>query len=135
MPLHHAVTLGTLSPMPRAQDPPSARSLLAIKLIHTVVWAFFAASIFAIFPLAWVGRVHLAFVLVGIVFVEVLILVVNGWRCPLTGVAARYTQDRRDNFDIFLPEWLARHNKLIFGLLYALGTLFTVLRWGNWLKW
>jgi hypothetical protein len=29
-------------------------------------------------------------------------------RCPLTGIAARYTDDRRDNFDIYLPPWLAR---------------------------
>jgi hypothetical protein len=34
---------------------------------------------------------------------ETVVLVLNGWRCPFTGVAARYTDDRRDNFDIFLP--------------------------------
>jgi hypothetical protein len=45
----------------------------------------------------------------------VLVLIANDESCPLTGVAARYTVDRRDNFDIYLPEWLARHNKLIFG--------------------
>jgi hypothetical protein len=45
----------------------------------------------------------------------VLVLIANGGRCPLTTLAARYTMDRRDNFNIYLPEWLARHNKLIFG--------------------
>jgi hypothetical protein len=63
------------------------------------------------------------------VFVEVLVLVFNRWRCPLTPIAARYTADRRDNFDIYLPEWLARHNKLIFGLLYSVGLLYTFARW------
>ena len=48
-------------------------------------------------------------------------LIANDERCPLTGVAARYTVDRRDNFDIYLPEWLARHNKLIFGGLFVVG--------------
>jgi hypothetical protein len=40
------------------------------------------------------------------------VLWLNGWRCPLTDVAARYTDDRRANFDIYLPEWLARYNEL-----------------------
>jgi hypothetical protein len=50
-----------------------------------------------------------------VVFVEVLVLVFNDWHGPLTPVAARFTTDRRDNFDIFLPEWLARYNKEMFG--------------------
>jgi hypothetical protein len=45
----------------------------------------------------------------------VLVLIAKGGRCPLTAVAVRYTVDRRDNFDIYLPEWLARRNKPIFG--------------------
>jgi len=53
----------------------------------------------------------------------------NKWRCPLTSVAARYTSDRRPNFDIYLPEWLAEHNKLIFGALYVAGVAFAFARW------
>jgi hypothetical protein len=48
---------------------------------------------------------------------------------PTTPIAARHTDDRRANFDIYLPEWLARHNKLIFGALYAGGILFTLAKW------
>ena len=50
-------------------------------------------------------------------------------RRPLTGAARRYTRDRSDNFDIFLPEWLAKHNKLIFGSLFAIGELFLLWQW------
>ena len=57
-----------------------------------------------------------------------LVLIANGGRCPLTAVAARYTVDRRDNFDIYLPEWLARHNKLIFGSIYPGGIAVTFAR-------
>jgi hypothetical protein len=32
-------------------------------------------------------------------------------------VAARYTDDRRDNFDIYRPLWLARPHKPVFGWL------------------
>ena len=103
--------------------------LLAVKLLHTAVWVFFVGCILGIPILAWRDQVMEAGVLCGIVFLEVLVLLLNGWRCPLTPVAARYTEDRRDNFDIFLPEWLARHNKLIFGVLYVAGITVVVVRW------
>lgn len=108
-----------------------ASALRIIKLVHTIVWVFFAGSIFAIPVCAVLQQYKAALVLIGAVFVEVLILVVNGMRCPLTGVAAHYTEDRRDNFDIYLPEWLARHNKTVFGLLYVLGIILTVVRWAR----
>ncbi len=109
--------------------PSDLRALRAVKALHTVVWAFFAGSILAIPVLAMLGSLGAAFLLVGVVLLEVLVLVLNRMRCPLTDVAARYTEDRRDNFDIYLPEWLARHNKLVFGLLYAAGVVLTVARW------
>jgi hypothetical protein len=104
-------------------------SLRAIKLLHTIVWVFFVGCIIAIPILALMRRYNQALVLVGVVLIEVLILVANRLRCPLTGVAARYTDDRSENFDIYIPVWVARHNKVIFGLLYLGGTLFTLARW------
>jgi hypothetical protein len=102
---------------------------VAIKTIHSVVWAFFAGCILAIPLFAWLDRLRIAATLIAVTFVEVLILWVNGWSCPLTGVAARYTSDRRDNFDIYLPEWLARHNKRIFGAIFIGGLLLTASLW------
>ena len=67
--------------------------------------------------------------LAAIVSIEVAVLAVNRWRCPLTAVAARYTDERRDNFDIYLPVWLAKYNKLIFGTLYVAGVAFALVRW------
>lgn len=110
-----------------------AASLRAIKLLHTAVWAFFAGCIIAIPILALMRRYTDALVLIGVVMIEVIILVINGLRCPLTGVAARYTSDRSDNFDIYLPLWVARHNKVIFGLLFLGGALFTLARWAAWI--
>jgi hypothetical protein len=104
-------------------------SLKTIKLLHTCVWAFFAACILAIPVAAALAAYGIAAVLMGLVAVEVLVLALNTWQCPLTAVAARYTSERRANFDIYLPEWLARHNQAIFGLLYAAGSLFTLVRW------
>lgn len=105
------------------------RRLRAIKLLHTAVWAGFAGCIVAIPMLTLQGRFRLAAVLAVIVLGEVVVLAVNRWRCPLTPIAARYTEDRRANFDIYLPEWLARYNKEIFGPLYLAGVVFLVVRW------
>jgi hypothetical protein len=41
---------------------------------------------------------------------------------------ARYTDDRHYNFDIYLPEWLAKHNKSIFGALYVTVIVFALVQ-------
>ncbi len=107
-------------------------SLRFVKLLHTVIWAFFVACIVAIPVFTFLARLRLAALFVGIVGVEVAVLLVNRMTCPLTHVAARYTSDRRANFDIYLPEWLARHNKMIFGTLYFAATILLLVRWLDW---
>lgn len=108
------------SPSPTADS----RALTAIKVIHTLVWAFFAGCILAIPLASWHGEHRAAAWLAAIVAFEVAVLALNRWSCPLTAVAARYTSDRRENFDIYLPLWLARNNKLVFGGLYVAGIAF-----------
>jgi hypothetical protein len=99
-----------------------------VKLLHTVVWALFVACILAIPILAALSRFRAAAFFVGIVAVEVMVLVLNGMRCPLTDVAARFTSERQANFDIYLPEWLARHNKTVFGALYLASIVYLFAR-------
>lgn len=103
--------------------------LRRIKAAHTVVWAFFAGCIVAIPVASSLGRFTVAAWLAAAVLVEVAILLFNAWSCPLTAVAGRYTADRRANFDIYLPEWLARHNKSVFGMLYVGGVGLAVVQW------
>lgn len=104
-------------------------ALVLVKIVHTVVWAFFAGCIIAI-PVAGArGQFVWAATMTGLVLFECGILAANRGRCPLTDLAAQYTDERRDNFDIYLPLWLARHNKVIFGALFVLGTLFMLGRW------
>jgi hypothetical protein len=103
--------------------------LVGIKLLHTAIWFFFAGCVVAIpFAGAW-RQFHLAAILTGLVLVECAVLARNRARCPFTDLAGRYTEDRRDNFDIYLPLWLARRNKTIFGTLFAIGELFVLGRW------
>ena len=112
---------------------PPLGALEIIKTVHTTIWAIMAACILAIPVLGWTEMYRPALWLTGIVVVEILVLALNGWQCPLTGVAARHTDDRRDNFDIYLPAWLARHNKVIFGSLFVAGETLTILRWRGWI--
>ena len=109
-----------------------AATLRAVKLVHTIAWALFAGCIIAIPIVAWRGEFETAVLLIAVVSFECVVLAANRMRCPLTDVAARYTDERHDNFDIYLPLWLARYNKLIFGPLFATGVLFTLARWQGW---
>jgi hypothetical protein len=108
-----------------------AAALRLIRTAHTAVWAVFAGAILAFPLLAWRGDWFATSILIGLVLVECAVLAANGMRCPLTDLARRYTDDRRDNFDIYLPLWLARHNKVIFGTLFAAGLVFTAALWGR----
>lgn len=107
----------------------AARTLTSIKLLHTAIWAIIAACIVAIPFLGLLEMYVCVSLLTGIVVLEILLFAISGWRCPLTKIAERYTDDRRENFDIYLPLWLARHNKLIFGLLFLVGEVVVLLRW------
>jgi len=103
--------------------------LVLIKAVHTAVWAFMVACILAIYYFAATEQLLLALVMIVIVDIEVIVLVANRMTCPLTPIAARYTHDRRPNFDIYLPQWIARYNKEIFGPLYVGGVLYSLWMW------
>ena len=103
--------------------------LVAIKLLHTLIWAFMAGIIVALPFLAILRRFRLAAIVSGIIFLEGILLAVNHYRCPLSDLAARFTTSRAHNFDIYLPGWLAQHNKLIFGLLFMVGEFVLLASW------
>ena len=103
--------------------------LEAIKLLHTAIWAVLAGSILALPVAAFTRHLRWALILTAIVVCECGGLAANRGRCPLTDWAARFTEDRAANFDIYLPNWLARNNKAIFGILFALNELIVLWRW------
>lgn len=107
----------------------SQNKLRLLKITHTTIWAIFAGSILAIPVLSWMDEWVLTAVLILLVLIECLVLIMNKMRCPLTNIATRYTDDRRDNFDIYLPLWLARHNKTIFGSLFVAGLIYSFSKW------
>ena len=115
--------------IPLQRQTETVACLVGIKLLHTAIWFFFAGCIIAIPFVAARNQFRWVAALTGLVLVECLVIAVNRGRCPLTDMAGRYTEERRDNFDIYLPLWLARHNKTIFGTLFVLGELFALWCW------
>jgi len=103
--------------------------LIAIKLLHTIIWAFFATCVIAKPIVVLRRRFKWVRILTALVLIECGILALNHGRCPLTDMAARYTSAHADNFDIYLPAWLARNNKAIFGTLFGIGEMAVVGRW------
>ncbi len=107
----------------------AAQKLLLLKLLHTLIWAFFVGVIgYVIYsgiadrvtPWTWIG--------IGLVIGEGLVLLLFKMFCPLTVLARRYSDSQKDNFDIFLPNWLAKYNKLIFTALFLVGLVLILIR-------
>jgi hypothetical protein len=103
--------------------------LVAVKLLHTAVWALLAGCILALPVTALMHRFDWGVILTVIILVECGVLALNSGRCPLTDVAARFTGERADNSDIYLPNWLARHNKAIFGTIFVANELIVLWCW------
>jgi hypothetical protein len=103
--------------------------LTAIRLLHTAIWAVLAGSILILPFAGMLRRFRWAAILTGLVLLECGVLAVNRGRCPLSDLAQRFTAARADNFDIYLPNWLARNNKAIFGVLFIAGELVVLRYW------
>ena len=104
-------------------------TLAVIRLFHTVVWAVLAGCIVGLPVVALMNRLDWAAALTFVVFAECGVLVLYEGECPMTLLAARYTEDRADNFDIYLPRWLALRNKAIFGALFIGGEFVVLWCW------
>ncbi len=103
--------------------------LLWIKIVHTVIWAFFVVAIFYILYAGIWDKLNLyVFIAIGLVVVEGLVLLAFKWRCPLTVLGLKYTEDTETGFDIFLPKWLAKNNKTIFTTIYVIGVILVIYR-------
>jgi hypothetical protein len=105
------------------------RTLVLIKLVHTLIWVFFNVVIFYLLYAVIAGRIdRWVWICIGLIAAEGLVLVVFKNACPVTLVARRYSASERDNFDIYLPNWLARHNKLIYSLIVLAAVIVLIAR-------
>lgn len=103
--------------------------LTRIKLFHTAIWAIMAAAILYILYSGLTGKVTtFTWISLALALGECVVIALNKWTCPLTPLAAQHTTSREPNFDIYLPLWLAKYNKEIFGSILAVGLLLVIWR-------
>jgi hypothetical protein len=126
---HSKIVAATAKLEPMKAGAGKSPILILIKLLHTAAWLCFVACILGVPIAAALQQFRAAAIFSGLVLVECLILAINRCRCPLTNLAGAFTEERADNFDIYLPLWLARYNKLIFGPLFVAGEVFALVRW------
>ncbi len=93
----------------------NAGKLVIIKSIHSAIWLFFNVVLFYLLYAVLFNKID-KWVWTGLslIAVEGIVLLIFHCQCPLTVVARRYSTATKDNFDIYLPNWLAKNNKLIY---------------------
>ena len=113
----------------REQTGAAARKLFAIKLLHSLVWVFYNVVIFYLLYAVIINKINeWVWICISLVFAEGLVLMIFRTICPITIVARKYSDSQKDNFDIFLPEWLARYNKEIYTTIFLISIVILFFR-------
>lgn len=103
--------------------------LMAIKSLHTLIWSGYNIVIFYLLYAVIMDRIDQFFWIgLALVGLEVIVLLAFRLYCPLTLVARRYSDSTAANFDIYLPLWLAKYNKQIYGGVMVLVLIGMVIR-------
>ena len=81
-----------------------------IKFVHTLIFVILCVSVFYALYSGIVNRLSFWTVVAsGLIAVEGIVLILNGWRCPLTCWVERLGANNGAVSDIFLPAWFANH--------------------------
>ena len=94
-----------------------------------MIWVFFNVVIFYMVFAVLTNRIdNLLWICYGLILLEGLVLTIFRLYCPLTIWAKKYSSSTRHNFDIYLPEWLAKYNKIIYTSIVLLTTAILVYK-------
>lgn len=107
----------------------ASTKLVWVKLLHTLIWLVFNVVIFYLLYAVIANRIDFwVWLCIGLVLLEGVVLLVFKWVCPLTLVARKYSDSQKENFDIYLPNWLAKHNKMIYTAIVLLAIAILIYR-------
>ena len=107
----------------------NSQKIRSVKLIHTMIWIFMVTVIFYVLYSGIYNEVTIfTWIGIGIVVLEGVVLLTFEMSCPLTILARKYSDSQKDNFDIYLPNWIARYNKEIFTTVFVFGLITVLLR-------
>jgi hypothetical protein len=105
------------------------QKLVFIKSAHTLIWLIFVGLIFYILYSGISNRITLVtWIAIGIIILEGGVLLLFKMYCPLTLIARKYSDSEADNFDIYLPNMIAKYNKQIFTTIYLIGLGLVLIR-------
>jgi hypothetical protein len=107
----------------------AAQKLSVVKILHTVIWVFYNIVIGYLVYAVWANVIdEWVWVCLGLILVEGIILLVFRNICPVTLVARKYSHSQKANFDIYLPNWLARYNKEIYSIIVLSAIIVLIFR-------
>jgi hypothetical protein len=100
-----------------------------VKLVHTAIFVLLSACVLYVLYSGITGRTTAGtWIAAAAIAVEGVVLVVFGWKCPLTLVAERLGAQDGGVSDIFLPKWFADRIFPICGTLFAIGCVLVAMR-------
>ncbi len=88
-----------------------------------IIWvgiAFFTLLFDKISHLTWIG--------IGLILLEGLVLLINGWKCPLTVYAENLGAGDGSVAGIFLPKFIANQMLKIFGTISVICFMMLLVR-------
>ncbi|SPF42549.1 conserved membrane hypothetical protein [Candidatus Desulfosporosinus infrequens] len=107
----------------------NASKLLALKIVHTTIWVFYVSILVYMYYLVFLNKIDYTFwIAVFSVCLEATIVLIFGWKCPLTVYMERYVEKNEVCSDIFLPQWLAKYNKNGYSILFFLCLILAIYR-------
>src|SRR4030067_3429688 len=105
------------------------KKVLAVKLVHSVVFFFMVFCLSYIFYCAVARRYDWTLLAaLGAIFLEGLALLVNHWECPFSTLAKKLGDAKGSVTDIFLPALSARHTFKISTVVLSIELV--LLAWG-----
>ena len=105
------------------------RSIAFIKFIHTVVFVVLSALLAGLLYEVIANRMTaITWIAVTLFLAEGIVLVLNGWRCPLTAIAENLGSSHGQVTDTLLPKWFADHVFQVYSGLFVGALVFMVVR-------
>lgn len=105
------------------------RRLTLVRAAHTAVYLVMVAAIIVLLCAGATGYAGpLLWIALGLLAVETVVFVGNGFTCPLTTLAVRYGAEKGHAFDTFLPECVTRYTFRFFGSLTGVGLVLLAVR-------
>ena len=106
------------------------QSIDFIRFLHTAIFIFFNAVMAVLLYEVIADRISiLTWISVALFSIEVIVLIVNNWTCPLTIYAENLESYRGQTTDIFfLPKWFGDRMFIFYGGLLVIALLLLVIR-------